>query len=771
MTSSSVPFLDPTSIPPRPTRLGRTLARWTGGGLLGALAILLIGRLLLPLVPLPVGLADPALTHPPIQVLDRSGAALRIVAPTNGLIAHPLAESDIPPSMILATLAAEDARFYRHPGFDPLASIRAASQWIRHRRIISGASTITQQLVKLAQPRPRTLRTKVVEVVIAARLETMWDKDRILRAYLARIDYGNRCAGLTEAAQHYFGKRPGELDLAECAFLAGLPQAPTRLNPRTRFDRAKSRQEWILGRCLDLGWIDAETRDTAVRKPIVLVAPRRDLRAPHFVEYVLSSLDGVILSKPVRTTLDLPLQEYCQSVVRLQLATLRERNAGQAAVLVLDNASGGILAMVGSPDFNEPRHGQVNGTLARRSPGSALKPFTYLLAFNDGAHAADIVADIPGTFATPTGVFEPSNYDLHCRGPVSLREALANSLNLPAVRTLQQHGGPPRLQQLLQDFGLTTLDRPAGHYGLGLTLGDAEVRLIELANAYATLARLGLWRPVTFLLDSPAPSRRVAPADESWLVADILADPLARADSFGLVTPLRMSFPVACKTGTSSAFRDNWAFGFTPEFTVGVWVGNFDSTPMTGISGVTGAAPILREIFEHLHATRGTTWYTAPPNLARAEIEPLTGRRPTRSSGGRGEIFLHARLPEPERPGDRSPDGRVQLSTEYSGWFASADNRLGDRARLASAGDNDRLHILQPQAGTLCFLDADLPETVQRLLLRASQPCEWSSGTLTLDRPSVGRVEARLTPGRHRIQAVSPDGLLRTETWIEVRQR
>jgi penicillin-binding protein 1C len=735
------------------------------------LVLLLIGRLLLPLVPLPAGLADPTRTDPPIELQDRHGTSLRVVPPTNGLVARPLAEADIPKAMILATLAAEDARFYRHPGFDPLASIRAASQWIRHRRIVSGASTITQQLVKLAHPRPRTIRTKIIETVIAARLELEWDKDRILRAYLARIDYGNRCAGLTEAARHYFGKRPGELDLAECAFLAGLPQAPTRLNPRTRFDRAKARQEWILGRCVDLGWIDVQARDQAAHETIALVAARRELHAPHFVEHVLGKLVRTGPTQPLRTTLDLPLQQYCESVVRLQLATLRGRNASEAAVIVLDNASGGILAMVGSPDFNEPRHGQVNGTLARRSPGSALKPFTYLLAFVDGAHAADVIADIPCSFATPTGVFQPANYDLHCRGPVSLREALANSLNIPAVRVLEQHGGPQRLQQQLQDFGLTTLDRSAGHYGLGLTLGDAEVRLVELANAYATLARLGLWHPVTFLLDSFPASRRVAPADECWLVADILADPLARAGSFGLVTPLRMSFPVACKTGTSTAFRDNWAFGFTPEFTVGVWVGNFDSTPMTDISGVSGAAPVLREILEHLHATRGTTWFSEPNNLTRAEVEPLTGRRPPAALSGRSEVFLHGRLPEPEPPDQRSDDGRIRLPAEYRDWFASADNRIAGRTCITPTSAPEQLRIVQPQRGTLCFIDPDLPESSQRLILKATRDCHWSSDTLTLDQGRDGRMEARLVPGRHQIRAHASDGSPPADTWIEVRHR
>ncbi len=761
-----------------PSRRRATFGRRAFATFLSLFALAILGRLLLPLLPLPQGLADPAITQPPLEILDRHGASLRLAPATNGLITRPLAEADVPRSVILATLAAEDARFFHHPGVDPLATVRALGQWVRHRRIISGASTVSQQLIKLAQPRPRTLRTKLIEAVLALRLETEWDKDRILRAYLGRIDYGNRCAGLTAAAQHYFAKAPAELSLAEAAFLAGLPQAPSRLNPRLRFPRAKARQEWILRRCRQLDWIKEDTLTTALAEPIQLAhAPAHSI-APHFIEFVLASHRDVATREPLRTTLDPAVQRECEDIVRTQLAAIRDKKANEASVVVLHNPTGELLAMVGSPDWSHPTHGQVNGALARRSPGSALKPFTYLLAFMDGAHAGDITPDVPTTFPTPTGIFHPANYDRHFRGPVSLRRALANSLNIPAVRILDDHGGAPRLIQTLHALGLSTFDRAPEHYGLGLTLGDGEIRLLDLANAYATLARRGVHRPVEVRHPAPSssgPTRQALPPDECWLVADILADATARADAFGLSSVLNTPFSLACKTGTSSAFRDNWAFGFTPEFTVGVWVGNFDGSPMSDISGVTGAAPILRQVFEFLHERHGTGDFTPPANVVRALIDPLTGRTPHSAASGQSEVFLHGQHPAPAQPDDHDSDGTVRLPLLYRDWFQSADNRLGHRVQLANTHPDGMtgattLRILSPQPGSVYFLDLDLPADAQRIRLTASGSVTWSCPTLQLVAGTPAPF-ALLRIGRHQLHAVDATGNLSAETWIEVRPR
>lgn len=720
-------------------------------------------------LPLPEGLDDTAATHPSVEWMDQHGRTLRSEPANDGAWRQPLSEQDVPQSVVSCTWAAEDARFPRHPGVDPLAVARAAWQWARHRRIVSGASTITQQRVKLGHPRPRTLRTKVIEAVLALRLEREWDKPRILRSYLSRIDYGNNAEGLAAAARHYFGKAPRDLSWAEAALLAGLPQAPSRLNPRLHPQRAKARQEWILGRCVALGWLDADTARKARAEPIHLAPARRPWAAPHFVE-VARARAGSRAAGPVVTTLDLGLQEACEAIVRQRLATLRERHARDAALVVLENTTGEAWAWVGSPDWSRPADGQVDGVLARRSPGSALKPFAYLRAFEDGATAADVVPDVPMRTATDTGVFEPRNYDGRWRGPVSLREALAGSLNIPAVHVLQRIGGPQRMLHVLRDLGMDTVSADARRHGLGVVLGDVEVRLVDLANAYATLARGGRWLPWRVLPNRSPDAREarvVARPDACWLVADILSDPLARAGQFGLHSPLAMPVRMACKTGTSTGFRDNWAFGFNPRFTVGVWAGNFDGSPMADVSGVTGAAPILADVVVELDRRFGPMpWFDEPPGVHRARVEPWTGRTPRLSGIGREEAFLHGTGPARETEQDRDDQGRVLLGSEYAEWLANPDARVAHRASLAAT--IARPVITSPVNDARYLLDADAAPGSQRLVLRGHGGASWTSPTLGIQR--VGDTfEAALVEGTHRIALSGPGGT--TETSIHVRRR
>lgn len=762
--------------PPQGRTFGRRVGAVLGLVILACLPLGWLGWLAISWVPLPRELRGPVNVGRSVELADRHGTSLRVRPGMDGRIGREFAETEVATSMVVATVAAEDSRFFRHGGVDFLATGRAAAQWWRHRRIVSGASTITQQLIKQVEPRPRTLRTKFLEWVQAWRLEREWDKAQILQAYLGRIDYGNGCLGLGEAARHYFGKRAADLDLAESAFLAGLPQAPTRLNPRRQFARAKARQEWILGRCRQLESINDVEYRRALARPIRLVPSVREFAAPHFVDQVLAAPGwgpAVAMSGRVRTTLDLPLQQRCEQIVKRQLAELGRFHVEQAAVVVLENRTGSIRALLGSADWFESERGQVNGVWARRSPGSALKPFTYLLALQDGVTAAEVIPDVPTEFATSTGVFRPANYDRHFRGPVSVREALANSLNVPAVRMLAEHGGPERLQAFLKSFGLTTLERDAGDYGLGLTLGNAEVRLLELANAYATLARLGEWLPVRWMEDgSTGTPRRVASSGACWLVTDILQDAAARSSAFGLETPLRFDFPVACKTGTSTGYRDNWALGFTADYTVGVWVGNFDGTPMQDVSGVMGAAPILHEVFGELRARFGTQGFVRPAEVEEHWVEPLTGHRVPAGGGARREVFLAGASPPAAVPDDYDGQGRVWLSSEYREWVAAADSRLGARVVLREPGQapgEGPMRILCPLPGTVYFLDADLPDSAQRLTLRTTKACTWECPSLVL-RQQPGHMEAQLAVGRHQLVAKDPQGQAAVATWIEVRR-
>ncbi len=735
----------------------------------------LLGWLALRWVPLPAGLFQPP--RGIVELTDRHGEPLRAL-PTGDAFRRVTSFPGFPSVLIAATLAAEDSRFWEHPGVDWRASLRAAYQGVRHRRVISGGSTITQQLIKLADPQPRTLGAKVVEAARALRLEQIWDKQRILAEYLNRLNYGNLCTGGAEAAMFYFRKPLADLSPAEAAFLAGIPQAPTRLNPHRFFDRAKKRQEWILERMRATGRLTATEYGRAIAEPIRLQPARRVFRAPHFADLVLrqKAKDLEAASGRVRTTLDLELNRVAEETLGAHLSRLRAFNARNGAVVILDNPTGDVLALVGSEDYFSPFAGQVNGAWARRSPGSALKPFTYLLAFSRKQSPATVVPDVPTDFPTPTGLFRPVNYDRRHLGPVRLREALGNSLNIPAVRVLDSAGGAAALQSLLQQLGLSTLERPADYYGLGLTIGNAEVRLLELANAYAALARLGESRPFNLLPltnSAAASAQRIADRAETWLVADVLSDNQARMRSFGLDSPLRFDFPVACKTGTSTDFRDNWALGFTPEFTVAVWVGNLDGAPMEQLAGVSGAAPVMHALVEHLHERRGSTGFTKPEGIAEDWVDALTGKRcPPNRPGAMRERFLVAAPPPQASPADYDESGRVRLGREYAEWFATGDNALGDRVVLNAASDDTPLRLVSPRPGNRYYLDPDLPDHGQWLTLRADGPptLKWSSPTLEI----VGTnftVRARLVEGRHQIGVSVPATGQRANAQIEVKRR
>ncbi len=751
-----------------------TLRRWLRRLLAAAAAWLLVWYALPWCFPWPEALnAPPA---PAAAFTDREGVPLRRLLENGGRAGGALTLHEIPESLVRATLAAEDQRFRSHGGVDWLASARAVKDSVMAGRSVSGASTVTQQLVKITLPRERTLWTKAAEIFTARRIEMTWSKDEILASYLNRLQYGSLAEGCAEAAQTFFDKPLADCSLAECAFLAGLPQAPTRFSPWRNPDGAKKRQEWVLSRMKALEWITPEEHTRAVAEPLRTVRKAGAFRAPHFVDRLLSAMpDEPSAGTSLKTTLDSAIQAQCERCVRDRLARLKDHNAHHAAVVVLDSATGQVLAMVGSPDYAAA---QVNGAAARRSPGSALKPFTYLLAFQNGLSPADIVTDLPVEFMTPTGVYRPENYNHRAAGPVSLRAALANSLNLSAVRTLQQHGGAPALVEALQSCGITTLTRKPEDYGLGLTIGGSEVTLLELTTAYSCLARLGTHRAPVMLMDAPAsPEVRVFDPVACWLLADVLADNDARTRSFGMDSALRLPFPVAVKTGTSTDYRDNWTLGYNARFTVGVWVGNFDNSPMRGVSGVSGAAPIFRDTFTWLETRWPSSWYERPPEIVELEVDALTGKPvPPRLAGRRPAVLEKFRRDlAPAKDAGRDlydAAGRVLLPSSYAAWLAGPDNWLGAAAVATDRMEPAAFRILSPLPGASVLLDPDLPDGGRRLPLRTTAPAgsvEWSSPTLRIEATPRGAV-ALLEPGQHTLTArVSASGETLTAT-VSVRK-
>jgi len=693
-------------------------------------------------------------------LLDRHGKRITHFPLPDSTRGIPAAFAEFPADLVACTLAAEDKRFFEHGGLDLLATARALVDGIRQKRVTSGASTVTQQLVKISSPPARRhLGTKLREALLARRLEMTWTKQEILTAYLNRVDYGNLRIGASEAALFYFQKPLADLSLAECALIAGLPQAPSRLNPLKHPQRALVRRGTVLGRLAKMEGQDPQRVARAATEPAGLRPLREDRHAPW--------LAGYFANRPLaagRCTLDLEIQRDLEKIVAEEVARYREENLRHAAVVVIENATGEILALVSSADWNDPRGGQINGALAPRSPGSALKPFTYLLALERGQTPASILADIPSPFRTPQGLDLPGNFDRTYRGPVTLRSALACSLNVPALRQLNAIGGPRPLHDLLVRLGIGTLGSDPELHGLGLTLGNAPTRLIELTNAYATLARGGRHLPALLFPESGPPEALPLFSESSaFLVADMLADPRARAPAFQPGGPMDLPFRCAVKTGTSSDFRDNWCIGFTRDFTVGVWAGNFENQPMKGISGIAGAGPIFNRSMTRIHQAQSPGWYERPIGLMDVFIDVRNGKRlapefAQTSPHALREIVQAGKSPASASAADYDESGRALLDASYAQWFASEHNhRRGELALRVKDSGLLPLQVVSPVDGATFLLDPDIPSGSSRLRPITNLPgtARWHSETLDIE-PGQPEPTIHLKVGTHTFTATDP---------------
>jgi len=657
----------------------------------------------------PVTAIELRAARPTTQLLDRNGKLLYEVLDADAGKQLDLDLSRIPAACVQATIATEDSRFFYHPGVDPLAIARATWQNLSGGDISSGASTLTQQLARNlfmdADERYQTsYRRKLREAWLAFQLERHYNKDQLLALYLNQTYYGNFAFGLEAAAQIFFAKPAAQLSTAECALLAGLVQYPTGYNPLLDPEAAQGRQLTVLRLMQDAGYLTAAQVEETARQPLQYRSRLFDIEAPHFVMYVQDLLVQQLGVERLRegglrvyTSLDLDLQRQAETAVRRRLAQLtcsgdavcddpaaRSRRVDNAAAVVLDSATGEILSMIGSPNyFSAQISGNVNAALAKRQPGSAIKPFTYAAALDPAWSSrtgqpplttASILADLPKTFTVENvdgtmAPYRPQNYDRMWHGPVSVRTALANSYNLPAVETLDRVG-VETLRQLASQAGITTF---TGRYGLALTLGGGEVRLLDLTAAYGIfddgetvtprgiigikglgdyeIGRLEIEdsssRPISNLQSpiSQSPNLPIISPQTAYLLTDILSDDVARSPAFGRNSVLSLALPAAVKTGTTTDWRDNWTVGYSTQRLVGVWVGNADNAPMVGVSGVDGAGPIWHDLMRLAHPQPPRP-FAMPEDLVEVEICAPSGMLPTTECPRvRRELFIAGTQP------------------------------------------------------------------------------------------------------------------------------
>ncbi len=656
-----------------------------------------------------------------VEFTDRNGLPLGTLLARDQEHTASVPLDRVSPLFVHAIVAAEDAHFYEHGPVDYRALARSAFEALRARHFVSGGSTIAMQLARMISGAPSTVPGKIEQIWTAWRVAAGMSRDQQLEAYLNRLPMGGNVYGVEAAARTYLGVSANDLDLAQASALAAIPNDPVGLDPYAHWTALKARQSYVLERMVKAGYVSSEQADRARAEEVLLQpASRGIIAAPHFMFWLGTQLPAH--TSRVRTTIDRPLQQFVERQVRDVIGGLRTRNVQHAAVVVIDNHTGEVLAYVGSPDyFSDAHQGRNDGAQALRQPGSTLKPFLYEMALETRAiHPNTILADVPARYAIPGAkLYSPIDYSQTFQGPVRVRIALADSLNVPAVRVLEKVGVAPFLERLHQ-LGFTHLTHDADYYGLGLTLGGGEVSLWELTHGYSTIARRGqavdlvTWFPGDGRINSTAPS---AVGDVAvWeLITDMLSDEHARAQAFGVSSALDMPFAAAVKTGTSSDFRDTWTVGFTTDYTVGVWVGNFNGDPMRRLSGVAGAAPLWNRIMLHLHEQRDPAPFPAPAGMVARRICAQTGYKPTPDCDTVVSEYL---WPEDLVSYER-PQRVASLPREYDEWLA-----MQHRAPSAPSG----FRIVSPREGDSYLVQ---PGAVgkQRLELQASampgQRVEW----------------------------------------------
>ena len=756
-------------------------------GCVAAGAIVLAAFLVVLATPLPRPLFPDEYS---LVVTDRDGAILRVyMNRADQWTFPPEPETRVPDNLRAAVTAFEDRQFPLHPGFNPYAIVRAIRQNLRAGRRVSGASTITMQLARLADPKPRTIASKVLELFQALKIELLHSKDEILAAYLENAPYGGNIRGYRTAAAMYFGKGAQELTWAEAATLAVLPNAPSLVSPVRDPSVLRERRDRLLTTLHRGGEIDTDTLHSALAEPVPSGRIATPLDAPHLADRVRRELTrtGQSTSAVVRTSIDGAVQREVATLTERHAAYLASLGVKNVSALVVDTRNGEARAYVGSHDYLARGAGTVDGLLGARSTGSILKPFLYALAIDDGMMIAEtMIPDIPSHF----GAFTPQNPDKSFRGLVSMRDALILSLNVPPARILAEYG-LEAFQTFLGAAGITTLVRRAADYGLPMILGGVEATPWDIARIFRGLANRGEFGAITYLpRDSAPPGPRLLSPGAAMIVLDVLRD-VSRPGVETHWARFAGSFPIAWKTGTSYGRRDAWAVGVSPDWTIVVWAGNFTGEGNPNLTSTAGAGTLLFDIFNSLPKDSRNAWFEpVPGDFIELEVANATGYRATRHTTD----TVRARAPSGARPLAADPyhttihitrDGEFRVTSEcwvpgeyreqtvvvyppaIAQYLRGAGRLIRPIPPVAPdcvVTDSRAVAITYPTDGARIFLPRDLDGTTQNIVVRAAHRDRASSLFWYLNDEYVGSTESdhtrafELPAGTHAVAVIDRHG-------------
>jgi len=717
-------------------------------------------------------------------IYARDGRLLTAFASSDYFWRQPVTLGEISPDLVRSVVACEDRWFYYHPGFNPVSMIEAAVANIKAGRVVRGGSTITMQIARMMEPKSRTIGNKLIESFRSMQLELHYSKDELLEIYFNTVPYGGNIEGVGAASHFYFGKRPDRLTLSEAAILTAIPASPNLYRPDIAGNVCRMRRDQVLAYLHDRANITNEEYRAAIGEEIPTKRLERPFVAPHFCQIVAAQYPE---RSDIVTTIDPFTQTVAERLAREHITVLHDRGIHNLSVVVIDNKTGELLAQVGSPDFNDDRHnGQINGAYALRSPGSALKPFVYALGFETGAITpSSRLDDIPISYRG----YSPENYDQTYHGVVAVRDALVQSLNVPAVNLTSQIGLRP-FYDFLKAGGLSSLTQEYDYYGLPLVLGSGEVSLMDLSAAYSSLARHGTYLPVRILCDSPsAPPTRLLSDETCYILSTILAE-LHRPD-----LPTSWEFTadmptVAWKTGTSFGRRDAWAVGYNPDYTVGVWVGNFSGEGSPYLVGAEAAAPLMLSLFREITTGHEPRWFEQPAGVGIRDVCTVSGDLPGKyCHSTRRELYIKGVSPCAVCPVHRQifvdhktgymlcracTHGKQIDSVIVEEWPPRVTEWLLDHGVIPSLPQHNPQCrgifaenipvIISPEDSSIFVMEPTIPGEYQKILFDASVALDARTLHWFLDErlfatcDAGGRIFYAPQPGRHSLMCIDDFG-------------